>query len=87
MTVLLEAREIALGISSERIDSLSAAYCALTQVNMRPPAMPSSESRCSDPAKSWTIIVGFHNLKLTKIFCSAASAVNQQQMLAPELQK
>jgi len=66
---------------------LSATYWALTQVNMRAPAMPrSSESRCPDSAQSWTIIVGCYNPKLIRIFRFAASAANQQQTLAPGLQ-
>jgi hypothetical protein len=42
MTVLLKAQKITLGISPELFDILSAASCALTQVNMRPPACPAA---------------------------------------------
>jgi hypothetical protein len=38
MTALLEAQQVTLGM----IDILTAAGRALTQVNMRPPAMPRS---------------------------------------------
>jgi len=81
MTMLLEAQPWGM------IDILGAACRALTQVNMHRPEMPrSSKIRCAVPAKSWTIIIRCYNLKLIQIFRSAASAANQQQILAPELQ-
>jgi len=84
MTVLLKR---SFGYFPRMFDILSAAYWALTQVKMRPPAMPrSSEIEIPDPAQCWTIIVGCYNPKLIQIFRFAASAANQQQTLVPGLQ-